>query len=393
MKIDDLAFEIEVCSFCPLMCKNMCCFHQNAKTEESAPHIKNLSLERVLKEKESSEKEKYLKEAADVIYQCALCGQCGAWCEESRDIPNNMMAGRADVVEHGFAPKKVIEIDKKTAEEHNPYGQPHKKRLSKLDESTQKALTRKKDSKIGLWVGCTTAHYQPEIVEAFAKILNSAGVDFQILGEEEWCCGLPQYKLGLREKAKELAKHNVQALEEKGFELLIVDCPDCYRAFKEFYPAWGYPLKAKVLHSTEYIRDLINKGRIQLKKEISKTVTYHDPCELARHSTPTVRTNYKTSDITDAPREILSKIPGINFKEMRWNKDKTYCSGGDIGVREMYPEVSFKMGEKVLSEALKTGANILAVASPLCKRQFSWVAERKEAIEIYSIIELIAKSI
>ncbi len=393
MHIDDIQLEIEICGFCPLMCKDMCCFHQHAKTEDSAPHIRNLSLWKVLEGKDRSEKEAFLEKAAEVIYQCTLCGQCTAWCGRSRDIPTNMMDARGDVVEHGFAPEKVLEIDNKTGDEHNPYGEPHEKRLSKLDESTKKILKQQKNGKIGLWIGCTTAYHQPEIVQALVKIFNAAAIDFQIMNEDEWCCGLPQYKLGLRERATELAEHNMQAFEKKGFETLVIDCPECYRAFKEFYPALGYPFKTNLVHSSVYIRDLINHGTIEPKKKINKTLTYHDPCELARHSTPSVRTKYDTSDIYEPPREVLNKIPGITLKEMRWTQYKTYCCGGGVGVRELYPEVSFEIGKKVPSEALKEGAEALAVACPTCKRQFLRVVEEEGGLEVYSIAELVAQSI
>jgi len=380
MHIDEIRFEIEICAFCPLMCKDICCFHGNLKTEDSAPHIRNLYLWRVLETSDNSDKEVMLKKAAGVIYQCTLCGQCTAWCARSRDIPTNMMAGRADVVEHGYAPEGVLHIDKKTETEHNPYGEPHEGRHSRLDESTKKNLANHKEGRIGLWIGCTTAYYQPEMVQALVKILDAAAVDFQILNDEEWCCGLPQYKLGLRERAAELAEHNVQAIKKKGIETLVVDCPECYRAFKEFYPVMGYSLGVNIIHSSEYILDLINDGKVVLRKKIAKNLTYHDPCELTRHSTPSVRTQYETSDMYGPPREVLKKIPGITIKEMRWVKEKTFCCGGSVGVHELYTEVSFKIGKKVPAEALKVGAEILAVACP-------------GDLEVYSIAELVAQSI
>lgn len=393
MHIDDIRLEIEICGFCPLMCKDICCFHGNAKTEDSAPHIRHLNLWRVMEASDPSEKKALLKEAAGVIYQCSLCGQCTAWCARSRDIPTNMMAGRADVVEQGVASEGVLAIDKKTAAEHNPYGEPHGDRLSNLGESTKKILAKRKEGKVGLWLGCTTAYYQPEMVDALVKVLDTAGVDFQVLSEDEWCCGLPQYKLGLRERAKELAEHNAHAFKKKGFETLVVDCPECYRAFKEFYPAMGHPLGVSIVHSSEYIRDLINDGKIEPRKKITKILTYHDPCELARHSTPSVRTQYETSDIYEPPREVLSKIPGTTLKEMRWVKEKTFCCGGPVGVRELYPDVSVEIGKKVPSEALKVGAEILAVACPACKRQFTRVTKEHGNLEVLSIAELVEQSL
>ncbi len=393
MHIDDLALEIEICAFCPLMCKDMSSFHQHAKGEDSAPHIVNLYLWKVLEARNDSEREDALKQAAEVVYQSALDGQSSAWCAKSRDIRANLMAARADVVEHGYAPKSVVEIDDKTKKQHNPFGEPHDMRLAGLDGSTRSELEAQKSGKIGLWLGCTAVHHHPEIVQALVKILTSANVDFQILGEDEWCCGLPQYKLGLRETARQLAEHNVQAIERKGFETLIVDCPECYRAFREFYPAWGQPLKARVVHSVEYVQELLAQGKLQLKGALPKTVTYHDPCELAIHSTPIPRRDYETSDICEAPRDVLRQIPGISLKEMRWTRTKTYCCGGGVGMRESYPEVSRDIGKKVLHEASETGAEVLAVGCPKCKRQFSWAMGEDASLEVSSIVELVAQCI
>jgi len=62
-------------------------------------------------------------------------------------------------------------------------------------------------------------------------------------------------------------------------------------------------------------------------------------------------------------------------------------------MRENYPEVSFEIGKKVPHEALEVGADILAVACPLCKRQFSWVMGEEGSLEVYSIAELVVQSI
>lgn len=396
MHIDELAEEIEICASCPLMCKNMCCFHLNDKTESSAPHIRNLNLLKVLNEKKEGNEDAamaHLKWSADKLYKCTLCGQCTAWCEESRDIPNNMMAGRADLVENGFAPEEVSEIEESTDEDDNPFGEPEDERYDEFDDDLIDELSDNKGAKVGYWVGCTTSYYQPEMFEAVVKILDSAGVEFQILGDDESCCGLPQYKLGLQEQAKKLAENNKEKIEERGFDVLLVDCPECYRAFKEFYPEWDSSLDVEIVHTTQYILELIEEGKIEPKKEISKSITYHDPCELARHTTPTVRTNYDTSDIHDEPREILENIPGAELKEMKWNKLKTFCCGGELGIKEIYPKVSEKIGNRTLDEAKNTDSEVLAIACPECKRQFTDIQGNDEDFEIFSVAELVARSL
>ena len=47
------------------------------------------------------------------------------------------------------------------------------------------------------------------------------------------------------------------------------------------------------------------------------TVTYHDPCDLGRKS-----------DVYDAPRRILRRIPGLTLVEMVENRDNAHCCGG-----------------------------------------------------------------
>jgi Fe-S oxidoreductase len=38
----------------------------------------------------------------------------------------------------------------------------------------------------------------------------------------------------------------------------------------------------KVVHITEYLKRLIDAGKIKLEKEVPLRVTYHDPCHLGR---------------------------------------------------------------------------------------------------------------
>jgi len=392
MYIDDLRLEIGICAFCPLMCKDICCFHGSAKNEDSAPHIRNLFLWKVLESKNDSQKKDALKKASEVIYQCTLCGQCMSWCGRSREIPINMMAGRADILDNGLAPDGVLKINKSSIDEHNPYGEKHNKRMEKISTAVKGKIN--KNARTGLWLGCTTLYYQPEIAEALCDIMGKAGLDYQILGDDEWCCGLPQYKLGLRETAADIAQHNVNALKKKGIETLIVDCPECYRAIKEFYPAMGNRFEGDIIHSTEFIKSLIEQEKIVLERPVESIITYHDPCELARHSTPEIRTKYKASDITEAPREILKKIPGIELKEMRMAREKTLCCGGSAGISEIYPEISLEIGKRVPGEALKTGADALVVACPSCKKQFSRdIGKFIKGLELFSIAEIVNRSL
>ena len=55
--------------------------------------------------------------------------------------------------------------------------------------------------------------------------------------------------------------------------------------------------KYEIVHHTDFLRNLITTGRIQLPNEVAKKVVYHDPCYLARYA-----------DITTSPRTVLDSV-------------------------------------------------------------------------------------
>jgi heterodisulfide reductase subunit D len=386
MKLNELKKEIEVCAYCPLMCKNMCCFHSAAKNEASAPTMKNLLLDW------SQKKKIELKDISEIMYQCTLCGQCTQWCEEKRDIPNNMIAARCEVVDINSAPKEVVEFDQHSIRQHNPYGEDHEKRNKGMPSGT----IDKNDTDTFLFVGCTTAYYQNNILEAFHKITSAAGVNVGVLGQDEWCCGLPQYKLGLKQSAVELAQHNVKALQDVDCKTLLFVCPTCFSAFNDFYSEWGIDFKFEVKFITEYILELLNSSKIALKKNIEETVTYHDPCDLVRPIKSRADDRIQADTAVEQPRDLLNKIPGIDFVEMRWNGEKAFCCGGDVATKSTYPKVSEEIGNKVLEEALKVKAKYLVTACPSCNQQFGDVCKnngRETDLKILSLCEFVAAAI
>ncbi|MHA1653876.1 MAG: heterodisulfide reductase-related iron-sulfur binding cluster, partial [Candidatus Thorarchaeota archaeon] len=46
------------------------------------------------------------------------------------------------------------------------------------------------------FVGCMATYRLPSIAEATIKTLKHAGVDFTLLGEDEWCCGSVALRTG-----------------------------------------------------------------------------------------------------------------------------------------------------------------------------------------------------
>jgi len=144
-----------------------------------------------------------------------------------------------------------------------------------------------------------------------------------------------------------------------GAQQIVTISPHAYNAIKNEYPRFGGNFK--VSHSTQLIRDLLREGKITLLKGTNEKITYHDPCWLGRRN-----------EEYDAPREILRTVPGIQLVEMPRSRNYSYCCGGGGGnfISDILGGGKNAPARIRVREAAQTGADVLAVACPVCSMMF-----------------------
>jgi len=320
----------------------------------------------------------------ELIYSCTTCGACDINCKSIRDMEvlETILALRARVVADGQGPMPAHqETARRVAAHHNIYGREHSQRFDWLTPDT--ALS--KTSTVAYFVGCAAAYRYPQIARDTAKILNAGGVDFKVLAGEEYCCGNPLWRTGQVDAAREVAEHNLASLEKQGIDTIITSCAECFGAFRDFYPRL-HQLNFQVLHITQVVQQLLAKGRLTLRNNGPRKLTYHDPCLLGRLSEPYIPWNGEvrafgrhvppkewrrgTRGVYDAPREILRAIPGLEIVEMTRNEENSYCCGAGGGVADAFPEFSQWTARERCREATATGADAIVSCCPFCKGAF-----------------------
>ena len=180
---------------------------------------------------------------------------------------------------------------------------------------------------------------------------------FGILGSKELCCGESVRKAGNEALFKRLAKENIKTFIDSGVKKILVASPHCYHTFKNEYPE--FKVKFEIIHISQFLFQLIRDGKLKITKEYKKKVTYHDPCYLGRHN-----------DIYDEPREVLTKIPGLELREMAETRENSLCCG--MGGSRVWMETAKneRFSDIRLKQANATGAEVLATACPYCITQF-----------------------
>jgi Fe-S oxidoreductase len=233
--------------------------------------------------------------------------------------------------------------------------------------------------------GCYLS-YDPrlkKVSRATAAILNKAGVDFGILGSQESCCGESIRKTGDEDVFKRLAKENIKAFVDNGVKKILVSSPHCYHTFKNEYPE--FMVHFEVVHITQYLFELIREGRLELKGEYPRAVTWHDPCYLGRHN-----------GIYDEPREVLKQVAGLELREMPDSRSDSLCCGGGGGRIWMETLKGERFCDLRVDQAVEMGAEVLATACPYCITNFEdsrLTMGFAEKIEVKDITEIIQEMI
>ncbi len=304
-------------------------------------------------------KDSYVEYQASVpekaLFQCTTCGACQAVCPVSNEHIRNMIdMKRYLVMTEGRFPEKLIEAFNNMETNANPWGINRDYRADWAKGMDVKTIEEEPEPEVLYFVGCAGAFDDrgKEIARSFANILIKAGVKFAILGKQEKCCGDNARRLGNEYLFYNLAIENIETFRAYNIKKIVVTCPHGYYTLKNEYPKFGGDF-FEVVHHSQFIKELIDSGRIKLKGEFEKSVVYHDSCYLGRHS-----------DIYSQPRDVIRKAGG-HLKETTNSYNMSFCCGAGGGM--MWVEEEGERMNRVRTKQLaETGSECIATACPFC---------------------------
>jgi heterodisulfide reductase subunit D len=285
-------------------------------------------------------------------------------------------------VGEGFYPKIADRLVKTLEGTHNISDDDNEDRAEwmELIKDLPEDAFEKDSAEIVFFVGCVASFFPmvQKIPANMARIMQQAGLDFSILGGDEWCCGFPLVGAGMPEKLDAMKAHNLKKVTDVGAKTVVFTCPSCFHTWKN-----QYDTELKLMHSSQLIAELIQDGRIAPKKEINATVTYHDPCDLGRNT-----------GVYEEPREVIQSIPGLKFKELPTNREFAICCGGGGNLEMTDPELSGAIAQMKLDAVRDIGAEMVVTACQQCVRTMATRARRQKIeLAVKDLTEVVLESI
>ncbi|MDB5847779.1 MAG: protein of unknown function cysteine-rich region domain protein [Rhodoferax sp.] len=324
--------------------------------------------------------------SADTLWSCTTCRACVQECPMLIEHVDAVVDMRRHItLVGGVVPNKGAEALEQLRDTDTVGGFPLAARhhwaadlnlpvLATADSGTQT------DWLLLVGEGGFDMRYQ-RTLRAFVKTLQKAGLQVMTLGAAETDCGDLARRLGDEAGFQRLARGLITTLQARRFKHIVTPDPHIFHALKNEYPALGGDFA--VWHHTQLLADLLARQQLKPTRAArTDTVTYHDPCYLARYGRQ-----------VDAPRAVLKGI-GIKVVEMERSRERGRCCGGGGGAPFTdIPGVagSQRIPDIRMADARATGAAVVAVACPNCTAMLEGVVGPRP--EVLDIAELLAEAL
>lgn len=231
--------------------------------------------------------------------------------------------------------------------------------------------------KVGMLTGCVQESLFARVNRATVRVLEANGCEV-VPVTSQVCCGALDAHAGRLERARALARANIEAFERAGVDVVVVNAAGCGAMMKEYEDQlrhdadWAERADAfvkKVRDISEFLleRPLRRGGAVPLR------VAYDAPCHL-----------HHAQRIREAPLRLLDSVPGLERVPL---KDADECCGGAGLYGVHHPELGGRILSDKVAAVKATGAEAVLTPNPGCMMQIGagLLLEGVEAVVLHPI--------
>ncbi len=325
----------------------------------------------------------------EVLWACTTCRACEEQCpvmisyvDKITDMRRNLVLVKGEMPNELQKPFQGMETN------GNPWNLARIDRGAWAEGLEVPRMSEHPNSPVLFWVGCAASYDDraKKIARAMVRLLRAAKIEFAILGEEETCTGDSARRAGNEYFFTMLAEQNVQTLNgyqgQGGVKTIVTACPHCFNTLKNEYPDFGG--RYQVVHHSEFLQQLVAEKKLSPKRRIDAKITYHDACYLGRYN-----------GVYDAPRSVLTAIPGVSVVEPEMHRSKGLCCGAGGAQMWMEEQNKDRMNVRRTRQLVSTDAGVIATGCPFCQTMLTdglKAESLEEKVRQLDIAELLAES-
>jgi len=229
---------------------------------------------------------------------------------------------------------------------------------------------------VDLFVPCFIDQMFPQTAFNTISLLEEAGCQVNY-NPQQTCCGQALFNSGDVKYASKLAEKFINDFPNN--RPVITPSASCASYIRKHYASLVKSIEAERLENNTFeLTDfLVNRLQfVDFKANFPHRVTYHDACSALREY-----------GIFDEPRQLLSKVNGLELTEMGKN---TECCGFGGTFMVKHSAISTAMTEQKVEDALSTGASYIVSTEASCLLNIqSYINAQKLAIKTIHIADLL----
>lgn len=252
MNITEKAKKIaDSCRFC-WMCRHICPIGNATGLERNTARARALGVSLVARNATE------LKEIADNIYECTLCGACTNNCMTGWDPKVFIQEVKTEIVLNGETPDYIMALLEKYQATGNVFGKEACKCLDELYNT---------NSETALFVGQDALYKSPESVKNVVALLKKAGLSVSLDKNQDSGAAL-WFLTGKTQETQNAAKACAEMMNK--YKTVVVYDPVDLKLMLHEYKEWGIEIKAEIIGFNEYLLSLIENGKINVKKSANE---------------------------------------------------------------------------------------------------------------------------
>jgi FAD/FMN-containing dehydrogenase/Fe-S oxidoreductase len=223
--------------------------------------------------------------------------------------------------------------------------------------------------KVVYFVDLFANYNDPQLAEAFVKVMNHNGVEVAVPRDQSGC-GMPAMDYGSVEPARRTIRHNARALKpwiEKGYTVVTSE-PTATLSLKDEYLYFvddedTRALAAATRDAMDYLREMEREGvlRKDFKREVPVRFGYHAPCHL------------KALHVGKPGVDLARLVPGVSIREINRG-----CCGiaGTYGMKKSGYDNSMAAGSGMIEELRLPEVQLGMSECSTCKIQMEHGSEK-----------------